>query len=67
MARRYYVVFEDGNWKVMLEEGPTLQTYMTKVPAVERAKELGRKNDRPVMVNYQDGRTGQAYYDYADK
>lgn len=65
--RRYYVVKENGAWKVMLEEGPTLQTFQTKQPAVGRAKELGKKNGRAVMVNYADGRTGQQYYDYADK
>lgn len=67
MGRRYYVVFEDGKWKVMLEEGRTLRTFDTKMPAVEHAKGLGKRNNRAVMVNYQDGRTGQQYYDYADK
>lgn len=65
--RRYYVVFEDGEWKVMLENGPNLRSFKTKQPAVEHAKKLGRRNDRPVMVNYKDGRTGQQYFDYAEK
>jgi len=65
--RRYYVVYEGDQWKVMLEEGPTLSTHATKQPTVERAKQLGKNNNRPVMVNYADGRTGQAYYDYAEK
>jgi len=65
MARRYYVVYEGDRWVVMLENGPNLESFPTKGPAVERAKELGRKNNRPVMVNYKDGRTGQDYYDYA--
>lgn len=64
MGRRYYVVYEDGEWVVMLEEGPNIETFATKQPAVERAKELGKNNNRAVMVNFQDGRTGQQYYDY---
>lgn len=64
--RRYYVVKEGGRWVVMLENGPNLETFETKAPAVKRAKELGRNNNRPVMVNFADGRTGQQYYDYSD-
>jgi len=67
MGRRYYVVKEGGEWVVMLENGPNLERYATKQPAVERAKELGKNNNRAVMVNYADGRTGQQYYDYKDK
>jgi hypothetical protein len=67
MGRRYYVVKEGGRWVVMLENGPNLETFDTKQPAVKRAKELGRRNNRAVMVNFADGRTGQQYYDYADK
>lgn len=67
MGRRYYVVFEDGQWVVMLENGPNLESFDTKGPAVNRAKQLGKRNDRAVMVNYKDGRTGQQYYDYADE
>jgi hypothetical protein len=63
--KRYYVVFEDGRWIVMLENGPNLETFTTKQPAVKRAKELGRRNDRAVMVNYKDGRTGAQYFDYS--
>jgi hypothetical protein len=64
MGRRYYVVYEDGQWVVMLEEGPNLETFQTKQPAVERAKELGKNNNRNVMVNYKSGATGQQYYEY---
>jgi len=67
MGRRYYVVYEDGRWVVMLENGPNLETFDTKQPAVERAKELGKNNNRAVMVNYRNGATGQQYYDYKDK
>lgn len=65
MPRRYYVVYEGDQCEVMLEEGRTLEVFARKAPAVERAKQLGRRNDRPVMVNYKDGRTGQQYYDYS--
>jgi hypothetical protein len=66
--RRYYVVYEEGKgWVVMLEQGRNLRVFDTKQPAVEHAKKLGKNNNRPVMVNYKDGRTGQQYYDYADK
>jgi len=66
MAQRYYVVYEDGKgWVVMLEQGRNLRVFDTKQPAVEHAKKLGRRNNRSVMVNYKDGRTGQQYYDYA--
>lgn len=65
MSRRYYVVYEGDRWEIMLEEGRTLETFATKQPAVARAKQLGRRNSRPVMVNYKDGRTGQQYFDYS--
>jgi len=63
-AKRYYVIYEDDRWKVKLEKGRVLRTFDTKRPAVEHAKGLGKRNDRPVMVNYKSGATGQAYYDY---
>lgn len=67
MARRYYVVFEEGKgWVVMLEEGRNLRVFDTKRPAVEYAKKLGKRNNRPVMVNYKSGATGQKYYDYSE-
>lgn len=66
MGRRYYVVYEDGEWVVMLEEGRNIQTFPRKAPAVKRAKELGRRNDRDVMVNYKDGHTGQQFFDYTE-
>jgi len=65
-SRRYYVVKEGGQWVVMLEQGRNIDSYPTKGPAVERAKELGKRNNRAVMVNYADGRTGQQYYDYSN-
>jgi hypothetical protein len=61
-SRRYYVIHEGGKWKVMLEKGPNLSTHRSRRAAVKEAKRLGRNQDRPVMINYKDGRTGAKYY-----
>jgi hypothetical protein len=68
--RRYYVIKEgrsDGpgrEWKVKLEQGPVLSTHgQRRRAAINKAKRLGRRNNRPVMVNYADGRTGAVYFD----
>jgi hypothetical protein len=68
--RRYYVIHEErsgsstgSEWKVKLESGPVLSTHGSdRRGAIDEAKRLGRSNDRPVMVNYKDGRTGAEYY-----
>jgi hypothetical protein len=62
--RRYYVVHENGEWKVRLESGPVIESLGSdRNGAIRRARELGRRNDRSVMVNYKDGRLGAAYFD----
>ena len=61
-ARRYYVIHENGRWKVMLEKGRNLSTHRSRRAAIKEAKRLGRNQRRPVMVNYKDGRTGAVYY-----
>jgi len=61
-ARRYYVINEDGRWKVMLEKGRNLSMHRSRRAAIKEAKRLGRNQRRPVMVNYKDGRTGAVYY-----
>jgi hypothetical protein len=62
-ARRYYVIHEGGRWKVKLENGPVLSTHGSgRREAIAEAKRLGRNQNRPVMVNYKDGRTGAAYF-----
>jgi len=68
--RRYYVIKEAKSagsgmeWKVKLENGPVISTHgQRRGEAIKEAKRLGAKNNRPVMVNYKDGRTGAAYYD----
>jgi len=75
--RRYYVIHEDGQWKIKLDEdgqwkiklenGPVLSTHGSdRRDAIDEAKRLGGNNNRPVMVNYKDGRTGAVYYDETD-
>jgi len=69
MSRRYYVIKESRSsgpgreWKIKLESGPIVSTHgANRGAAVRKAKRLGKKNGRAVMVNYADGRTGAAYY-----
>jgi hypothetical protein len=62
-AKRYYVIYEDGEWKVKLEKGRVIRTFgSNRRGAIQKAKSLGRNNNRPVMVNYKDGATGAEYY-----
>lgn len=62
-AKRYYVIHEDGEWKVKLEKGRVIRTFGTsRRGAIDHAKQLGRRNGRPVMVNYKDGATGAQYF-----
>jgi len=62
--RRYYVVHQDGEWKVRLESGPVIEALGSdRNGAISRARELGRRNGRSVMVNYKDGRLGAAYFE----
>lgn len=66
-AKRYYVIFEDDEWKVKLEKGSVIKTFGNEYrKAINYAKKLGRKNKRPVMVNYKDGATGSEYYSVED-
>jgi len=71
--RRYYVIHEQrsngsgSEWKVKLQNGPVLSTHGSdRRAAIREAKRLGSNNNRPVMVNYKDGRTGAQYYDETD-
>jgi len=66
-AKRYYVIFEDNQWKVKLEKGRVVSTHgSNRGQAIDRAQELGYKNNRPVMVNYKSGATGAVYYSVED-
>lgn len=68
--RRYYVINENDEWKVKLEEGRVLRNLgsdeYSYQRAISTAKELGRENRRPVMVNYKRGATGSDYYSVDD-
>jgi hypothetical protein len=68
---KYYVVFEDGMWKVQISEpyssgsgNTVLRTFKRKQPAVKYGKKVARNQNRRLVVNYKDGRTGQQRYDY---
>lgn len=66
-AKRYYVIFEDDQWKVKLEKGRVIETFgSNRQRAINKAKKLGRRNNRPVMVNYKSGATGAEYYSQDD-
>lgn len=66
-AKRYYVIYEDDQWKVKLEQGAVIRTFGNSYrQAVDYAKKVGRKNSRPVMVNYKSGATGADYYSVSD-
>lgn len=63
-TRRYFVVYGGGEWKIRLESGPVIETMGSdRSGAIDRAKELGRRHDRSVMVNYKDGRLNATYFD----
>lgn len=61
-TKRYYVIKEGGEWKVKLEEGRVISAPGSRSDAIEKAKELGSANGRPVMVNYASGATGAVYF-----
>lgn len=65
--RRYYVIYENDQWKIKLEKGSVIQTFGSNYrTAIKRAKQLGSNNNRPVMVNGKDGETGVRYYDQTE-
>jgi len=55
--RDYYVIKEDGTWKVKLERGRVLSTHSTQKAAKREAKRLARNNDRGIVVNAAAGYT----------
>ena len=56
MARRYYVVYEDDEWKVRLGPmGEAVFTHDYMRPAEREAKRLARVFDRGIVVEYQNG------------
>jgi hypothetical protein len=68
---KYYVVFEGDRWKVQISEpyssgsgNTVLRTFGRKRPVVKYGKKVARNQNRRLVVNYNDGRTGQQRYDY---
>jgi hypothetical protein len=58
MSRNYYVIYEDDQWKVKLENGPVVSANHRKQSAAKRkAEKLARKNNRGVTVNAKAGYT----------
>jgi TusA-related sulfurtransferase len=57
MARDYYVIKEDGQWKVKLEAGRVISVHRTQKAAKREAKRLARNNNRGVTVNAAAGYT----------
>jgi hypothetical protein len=56
--RAYYVIFEDEQWKVKLERGRVVSSnHRKQSAAIRKARKLGRKNDRKVVVNAKEGYT----------
>ena len=58
MARDYYVIFEDDEWKVKLERGAVVSAnHRTQKGAKRKAEKLARKNNRGITVNAKAGYT----------
>lgn len=58
MARNYYVIYEDDQWKVKLERGAVVSAnHRTQKGAKRKAEKLARKNNRGITVNAKAGYT----------
>jgi len=58
MGRNYYVIYEDGQWKVKLEKGAVVSAnHRTMKGAKRKAMQLARRNNRGVTVNAKGGYT----------
>jgi hypothetical protein len=56
--RNYYVIWEDSEWKVKLEQGAVVSAnHRTQKGAKRKAKQLARRNDRGITVNAKAGYT----------
>jgi len=63
-----YVVYEDnGGWTVMEAEGANFKKFGHRYhDAIRFGKRKALKQEKDLMVNYKDGRTGRYYYKYQD-
>lgn len=56
--RAYYVIWEDEQWKVKLEQGPVVSAgHRKQSGAIRKARRLARKQDRKVVINAKEGYT----------
>jgi hypothetical protein len=56
--RNYYVIYEDDEWKVKLEQGRVVSAnHRTQSGAKREATRLARRNNRGVVVNAKAGYT----------
>ena len=57
-SRAYYVIYEGDEWKVKLEKGRVVSAgHRTQQGAIRKARRLGRRNNRKVVVNAKEGYT----------
>jgi len=57
VSRNYYVIREDGEWKVKLERGRVVSRHRKQKAAKREAKRLARRYNRGVTVNAAQGYT----------
>jgi len=58
MARNYYVIWEDEEWKVKLEQGRVVSAnHRSQSGAKREAIRLAKRNNRGITVNAKDGFT----------
>jgi hypothetical protein len=57
-TRNYYVIYEDDQWKVKLEQGRVVSSnHRTQNGAKRQAIKLAKRNNRGLTVNAKDGYT----------
>jgi hypothetical protein len=58
MARNYYVIYEDDQWKVKLEQGSVVSAnHRSQSGAKREAIRLAKRNNRGITVNAKGGYT----------
>lgn len=70
MADSYYVVYEQGAWKLMIPESArrggnyVLKRFDTKAAAMDRARQVARNQSARLVENAKAGYT-MSHYDYS--
>jgi len=58
MAKNYYVIWEDDQWKVKLEQGAVVSSnHRSQKGAKREAIRLAKRNNRGITVNAKEGYT----------